>query len=182
MIAVCGVPGAGKTTLARGVGAALHLPVVVRDDLKTGVAATRPDIDWSDPEVRARVGGQAFDDFHRVIDAYLDAGSSVVAEAAWHWGVARERLAPRFARSCATIVHVTVDRAVAAARYRARFEAGERHPSHHDGAFADEMDADGYDWQRYLPPADLGMPIVTVDGNLPPADVLTAALAAVGEP
>ena len=148
MLAVCGVPGAGKTTLARGLGAALHLPVVVRDDLKTGVAATRPEVDWSDPDVRARVGRQTFADFHRVIDAYLDAGSAVVVEAAWHWGFAREELVPRFARSCPTIVHVAVDRDLAAARYRARFEAGQRHPSHHDGAFADQMEGDGYDWRR----------------------------------
>ena len=39
----------------------------------------------------------------------------------------------------------------------------------------------GYDWRRYLPPADLGVPIVTVDGGLPPADLLAATLAGLAE-
>lgn len=178
LIAVCGVPGAGKTTLARGLGRALHLPVLVRDDLKTGVADTHPDLDWSDPEVRRTVGGRAFDDFHGLIGAYLDTGSALVAEAAWHWPFAGDRLSPLFARSRPTVVHVVVDRATAAARYRRRFEAGERHAVHQDGAFADAMDGPGYDERVYLPPADLPCPVVTVDGGLPADRVLATALAA----
>jgi predicted kinase len=178
LIAVCGVPGAGKTTLARGLGRALHLPVLVRDDLKTGIADTRPDLDWSDPEVRRTVGGRAFDDFYGLIGAYLDTGSALVAEAAWHWSLAGDRLAPLFARSRPTVVHVVVDRAASAARYRRRFEAGERHAAHQDGAFADAMDGPGYDDRVYLPPADLPCPVVTVDGGLPPDQVLAAALEA----
>jgi predicted kinase len=178
LIAVCGVPAAGKTTLARGLGRALHLPVLVRDDLKTGVADTHPDLDWSDPEVRRTVGGRAFDDFHALIGAYLDTSSGLVAEAAWHWSFARERLGPLLARSRATVVHVALDPATSAARYRARFEAGERHTSHMDGAFAESMDGEGYDWRRYVPPDDLPCRQVTVDGSLPPDQVLAATLAA----
>lgn len=178
LIAVCGVPGAGKTTLARGLGRALHLPVLVRDDVKTGVADTFPDLDWSDPEVRRTVGGRAFDDFHTLIGAYLDAGSALVAEAAWHWPRAASTLAPLLARSRPTLVHVGLDPALSAARYRARFEAGERHPSHQDGAFAAAMDGPGYDHRVYLPPADLPCPVVAVDGSLPVDALLAATLAA----
>ena len=176
LIAVCGVPAAGKTTLARGLGRALHLPVLVRDDLKTGVADTFPDLDWSDPAIRAEVGGKAFDDFHTLIGAYLDAGSALVAEAAWHWSFAADRLAPLFARSRATVVHVVLDPATSAVRYRARHEAGERHASHQDGAFAAGMDREGYDWRRYVPPDDLPCPLVAVDGSQAPEAVLAAAL------
>jgi predicted kinase len=176
---VCGGPGAGKTTLARGLGRALHLPVVVRDDVKTGIAHTWDEADWADPAVRARLGGKAFEDFHRIVDAHLDAGCALVAEAAWHWDRARRELAPRFARSRPILVHVEVEPAVAAARYRSRFEGGERHPAHLDGPFADEMDGDGYDWRRYVPPPDLPCPQVSVDGSLAPEDVLAAALDAV---
>lgn len=178
LIAVCGVPAAGKTTLARGLGRTLHLPVLVRDDVKTGIAHTWPDADWSDPAVRQELGGKAFDDFHGLIDAYLDATSSLVAEAARHWSFARARLAPIFQRSRATLVFVALDPATSAARYRARFEAGERHSSHHDGAFAEWMDGEGYDRGRYVPPADLPCPQVTVDGALPPDELLAATLAA----
>jgi predicted kinase len=179
LIAVCGVPGAGKTTLARGLGLALHLPVVVRDDLKTGIAHTWPTSDWADPAVRAKLGGKAFVDFHGLLHAYLDTTSALVAEAAWHWERAEAEILPVFQRSLTTLVHVEVDPAVAAARYRARFEAGERHSSHLDGAFADEMDGPGYDWRRYLPPPDLPVRSVTVDGSLPPDQLLAATLAAI---
>lgn len=178
LICVCGVPAAGKTTLARRLGRALHLPVLVRDDLKTGVADTFPDLDWSDPEVRRTVGGKAFDDFHTLIGAHLAAGSAVVAEAAWHWSFAGARLGPLLARSRATVVHVAVDPATSAARYRARAVTGERHAAHQDAAFADRMDGPGYDGQVYVPPADLPCPVVTVDGTLPPDALLATTLAA----
>ncbi len=182
LIAVCGVPGAGKTTLARGLGRALHLPVVVRDDLKTGIAHTWSTADWSDPAVRRTLGGKAFDDFHGLLHAYLDTTSALVAEAAWHWSFAREAMVPIIHRSLTTLVHVEVDPTVAAARYRARFEAGERHSSHVDGAFADRMDGDGYDWHRYVPPADLPCRQIAVDGSLPPDELLIATLTAIVPP
>jgi len=172
------VPAAGKTTLARGLGRALHLPVLVRDDVKTGIAHTWPAADWADPAVRQDLGGKAFDDFHGLIGAYLDTTSSLVAEAAWHWSFAPERLAPIFERSQATLVYVALDPATSVARYRARFEAGERHSSHHDGAFADAMVGEGYDQGSYVPPADLPCAQVTVDGALAPDALLATTLAA----
>ncbi len=180
LIAVCGVPAAGKTTLARGLGAALHLPVVVRDDVKTGIADTHPTADWSDPSVRGRLASQAFDGFHAAVEAHLDVGSAVVAEAAWLWAISRPHVEPIFRRARTTLLCLELDPALSAARYRARFEAGERHPAHRDGAFADEMDGGAYDWRRYLPPADLPCRQVAVDGSRPAGDVLAAALAEVG--
>lgn len=180
LIAVCGVPAAGKTTLARGLGRALHLPVLVRDDLKTGIADTYPTTDWTDPAVRAGLGGRIFDEFHGLIHAYLDTGSALVAEAAWHWSFARERLEPIFDRCDATLVAVRLDPALSAGRYRARFEAGERHSSHQDAAYADAMDGEGYDWRVYLPPPDLPCRQITVDGALPPDELLATTLDALG--
>lgn len=179
LVLVCGVPAAGKTTLARGLGAALHLPVVIRDEVKTGYADTHPELDWTDPAVRREHGGRLFDAFHAIVDAHLDAGCGVVAEAAWHWEHATARLVPRMERSTCTLVTVEVPHAVSAARYRARFERGERHRSHHDAAFADEMDGPGFDGRRYLPPVDLPARRVTVDGTLAADAALAAALAGV---
>lgn len=176
LIAVCGVPAAGKTTLARGLGRALHLPVVVRDDLKTGISDTFPEADWADPAVKQRLAGQAFDGFHAVVAAHLDAGSGVVAEAAWLWAISRPYVEPIFGRARTTLLCVEVDPALSAARYRARHEAGERHPAHRDGVFADEMDGDAYDWGRYVPPPDLAGRQVVVDGSQAPDAVLAAAL------
>ncbi len=170
------MPAAGKTTLAHGLGRALHLPVVIRDDIKTGIADTWVGTDWSDPAVRTRLSSKAFDEFHRLVHGHLDGGSGLVAEAAWHWEVAPRRLAPIFARCRPVVVHVAVDPALSAARYRARSTTGERHPAHQDERYADEMDQPGYDWRRYTPPRDLAARIVTVDGALAPEVVLATVL------
>lgn len=169
---MCGVPGAGKSGLARRLGTSLHLPTIVRDDVKTGLATTRGTPAWEDGEARARLGQDGFDLFHQLIDLHLAAGCSLVAEAAWHWDVARDELVPRLADADAVVVHVVVDPALAASRYRQRFEAGRRHPAHHDKRFAPTMTEPGYPWARYLPPDDLSLPVITVDGGLD-ADLLT---------
>jgi hypothetical protein len=101
-----------------------------------------------------------------------------VAEAAWHWPMARERLAPLFAQARATVVAVDLDPAISAARFRARHERGERHPSHQDATYIRAMDDGSFDWSVYLPPADLPVRVVTVDGSLPPDELLAMTLAA----
>ncbi len=178
LIVVCGIPGAGKTTLARALGTDLHLPVVVRDDLKTGLASTRGTPEWDDEAGRARLAGDAFDLCYRLIELHLAAGSGLVAEAAFHWDQARAGLADAFAAADVVVVHVTVDPALAVDRYRERHGAGLRHRSHHDDRFVASMADPAYRWDRYWPPPDLGVPVVTIDGSLRPAEVLARALAA----
>lgn len=175
---VCGGPGSGKTTLAGALGAALHLPVVVRDQLKTGYDATHPGLDWASDEVRRVDGSRVFDVFHRVIDAHVDGGVAVVAEASWVWRFAAANLAPRFARSDAVVLHVSVPAEVSAARYRARFEAGERHAAHRDDVFAATVDSGAFPWDDYVPPADLPVPVHRLDGTLPRPELLATAVEA----
>lgn len=55
---------------------------------------------------------------------------------------------------------------------------GERHPSHSDATHLAAMDAGGFDWDVYLPPADVPFPVVTVDGSRPPDALLAETLAA----
>jgi hypothetical protein len=86
---------------------------------------------------------------------------------------AASTLAPLLARSRPTLVHVGLDPALSAARYRARFEAASGTRRTRTGRSPPPWTA-RYDHRVYLPPADLPCPVVAVDGSLP-ADVLLAA-------
>lgn len=110
LILVTGRPGAGKSTLAPALAAAVRCPLVSRDAIKEGMmlAADEPD---------ARVVNDAFFD---AIALLLGRGVSLVAEAAFQhvlWSLHFEALAtPARVR----MIVLDVDAAVARARRAAR--------------------------------------------------------------
>jgi predicted kinase len=94
VIAVGGVPGAGKTALARDLADTLHLPALVRDEIKEGMHVTaRSD----DPAEVRRFADASFEVFWRTVQDLARAGVSLVAEAAFH----RDRAAADFAATAA---------------------------------------------------------------------------------
>ncbi len=168
MIVVGGVPGAGKTTLARRLADALHVPAIARDEIKEGMHVTARSEDPS--EVR-RFAAASFETFWAVVRDLLGAGVSVVAEAAFH----RDLAAADFAATCEhadlALVWCVVDPSVALARYRARIPL--RHPAHADGVHASRMAHPAFDASVYDPPPG-PWPLVAVDtsGTEPVPDVL----------
>jgi predicted kinase len=74
---VCGRPGAGKTTLAKALGAELRCPVLGRDEFKEGYLRTEPQALDADA---ARAANQAFFDCLALL---LQEGISTVAETAF---------------------------------------------------------------------------------------------------
>jgi predicted kinase len=78
LVVVTGIPGAGKTTVARALAVELTLPLVGKDDIKERLydALGAGDIAWSQ-----RVGSAAYSLIFGICAELLAAGRSVVAEA-----------------------------------------------------------------------------------------------------
>lgn len=129
LVLISGAPGSGKTTLARRLGDVLHLPVVSRDLIKTGMHVT---VRSEDPTEIHRFAALAFDLFFDVVEHLLRGGSSVIAEAAFHSGLSEPGI--RRLGEHADVVHLSTrpSHDLALERYRQRAERGERHPAHDD--------------------------------------------------
>ncbi len=160
VVVISGPPGSGKTTLGWELSRQLHVPFVSRDDIKTGLHVTHRS---DDPSEVWRFASTAFELFYGVTSMFLRADVSVVVEAAFHAG----RSEPHLTRlselgSCVQVAMVTPV-AVSLARYRARAEAGQRHPAHNDLQFATEMESGDKDVGIYR--MELPVPRLDVDGT-----------------
>jgi predicted kinase len=161
VIAVGGIPGAGKTTLARRLAAALHVPVVVRDEIKEGMHVT---VGSTDPAEVRRFAAAAFGAFWSTVDLLVDAGVSLVAEAAFHREHAVGDLHRLWPRADLRLLWCSVAPEVALARYRAR--APSRHPAHADDLHAERMAHPAFDRSTYDPPSG-PWPVLRVDTTAP---------------
>jgi predicted kinase len=161
VIAVGGIPGSGKTTLARRLAAALYVPLLVRDEIKEGMHVT---VGSEDPAEVRRFAAAAFDAFWSTTTALLGAGVSLVIEAAFHREFAGAEFARLDRRADLRLLWCAVDPQVALSRYRAR--APLRHPAHADDVSAERMSHPAFDRATYEPP-DGPWPLVVADTTGP---------------
>lgn len=130
MVAVCGSPGAGKTTVASATARRLGVPFLTRDEIKTGIGLS---------SAAVQDGGLRLDpDFHIaggpfsrraeavMVDAarlFAAAGASFVVESS----VLSHELLDAMVASDARVlaVHVVADESVIGERLRARAAGGE---------------------------------------------------------
>jgi predicted kinase len=123
---VSGPAGSGKTTLAHELARAIGCPAICRDEIKEGMvhAAGSP--------FRAEPGDplteRTLTAFFDLLELLLDAGVTVVAEAAFQDRVWRAHLAPLSERSRMRIIQCQVDAATA----RQRMVHREVRPAHAD--------------------------------------------------
>jgi predicted kinase len=135
LVVVSGPAGAGKTTLAHKVAAAVGCPAVCRDEIKEGMVHATPGfVAAPGDELTART----LPVFFGVLELLLRAGVTTVAEAAFQDRVWRPRLSPLRGLARLRVVQCVVDAEVARQRrHRRRAENPLRRAHADDMAFAE---------------------------------------------
>ena len=149
---VAGIPGSGKTTLARALAPELGLPLISKDDIKEALydVLGTGDLGWSQQLGLAS---------HRVMYAVAASAQSAVLEAHFYRGVAEQDLLSLDLPLVQVYCRCPVD--VALARYRRRALSPGRHPGH----LPEHQDAEAIaGWLHAEPrPLDLDAPLVEID-------------------
>jgi predicted kinase len=116
LIVVTGRPAAGKTTLAHALARSIGCPLISRDELKEGYAATVGAEAARVSDVKHRI----YDTFFETIGALLAKGITLVAEAAFQHRLWAEKLDALSAIADVRIVICTLAPELARERFIAR--------------------------------------------------------------
>jgi predicted kinase len=160
LVIVTGLPGAGKTTLARRLATDLRLPCIHRDGIKETLFES---LGWSDREWSRRLGAASYDLLFHFLDVALAAGRSLVVEsnfsAAYH--------TPRFLalkerhgfEPYQILCYANGETILE--RFRLRASSPDRHPGHVEGANMAEFEP--ILLQGRIEPLAIGGALVEVD-------------------
>ncbi len=166
---ISGPPGAGKTTLAKGLADRIGCPAICRDEIKEGmVQAAGPTFS---PAQHDRYNLRTLTTFFALLETLIRAEVSTIAEAAYQdrlWRPGLDRLAPR---ARVLIIRCRVTPAVARSRQVDRLLADPRRAAHADVEHLASVARDDFDWP------DLDVPSLDLDSD---ADLTTAIGVAAG--
>lgn len=146
LILITGFTGTGKTTLARRLGDRLHIPVVTRDLLRSGMAG--------------HDGPAAFAAYYALLASHLDRRISVIGDQALHAQFAPREAAPVLEKARSVMVECVAAEHTIRARLRERLNNPDRHSSHPDAEHLEQIESGDYDWATWS--VDLHLPTLRV--------------------
>ena len=123
------MPGAGKTTLAHRLAAAVGCPAICRDEIKEGMVGNVPGFTASHDDVLSRTANTAF---FTVLETLVGAGVTAVAEAAFQDRLWRPGLEPLLPLARIRVVHCVVNPELALERNFRRGAANQHRRAHAD--------------------------------------------------
>jgi aminoglycoside 9-adenylyltransferase len=131
VILITGLPGAGKTTLGRRLAAVFGLPFIHKDGIKETLYDAIGEHDY---QTSRRLGYASMKLLYHIAESLLAAGQSLVVEATFDPELATEewRQAQTRYDFDALQIQCCCRHDARIARFLARRETGERHPSHPD--------------------------------------------------
>jgi predicted kinase len=162
LVVVSGPPGAGKTTLAHTIAAAIGCPAVCRDEIKEGMVHARL---GTEPGPGDDLDLRTLATFFDVVRLLLTGGVTVVAEAAFQDKLWRPALEPLLDLAAVRIIQCTVDDAVAHARVARRLEQSLNRAAHDDRAYLQTRTTDTRDSPDSFVWIALAAPTLRVDTN-----------------
>ncbi|HEU4348384.1 MAG TPA: ATP-binding protein [Actinoplanes sp.] len=140
LIVVSGPPGAGKTTLAHTVAAAIGCPAICRDEIKEGMVHARPGYG---PSLSDELNRRTLAAFFDVLRLLLGAGVTVVAEAAFQDRLWRPGLESLLDLATVRIIRCTASAEVARKRIARRLEEDLHRAAHDDREYLEARTIDG---------------------------------------
>lgn len=150
--------------------------MLTKDAIKEAMMEALP---VPDREASMQLGAAAFRVLFTLSQSLLDAGLGIVLEGPFAHPQADAELSELGERARTVLIHCVAPAGLVVARYRHRFELGQRHPGHFDGAVLDGLAARVQAGEFEPPHISVQKLIVdTSDGYKPTMDQIVATLEA----
>ena len=162
LVLISGAPGTGKTVLAQRLAERVPVAVIEKDAIKESLFDTLGEgsRDWS-----RKLGAASFELLRMLIQSHLNAGQSIVAEAAFQpeYDTGWLNCFKQLFSFRVLELHCYTDKETALRRYRRREDSRKRHSGHRSGLSIDAHIAELRDRYETYGPLTSGEGLVCID-------------------